>query len=216
MHGAGIGDGARSGIAFQRGASRIEISDFHIDGIKNSPIDMEPTGADPGTMEHLCIHHGVCDNSLGRTSIAFSIGGLSHAERVGHVRVSDVLVLEGRANILSTDDLHVDRLTVLSSAAYPADAHGATGHHAADHPSRQRHRQDVEADQNDTAITTIFPIISGNPGGICTFEGEATPETAVSAIQGCICISKAADSTRTYRKQTGTGNTGWSLVGAGV
>ncbi|MDA0166728.1 hypothetical protein OM076_41080 [Solirubrobacter ginsenosidimutans] len=367
MHGAGIGRGARSGIALQRGFSRIEISDFYIDGSKNSPIDMEPTGTDPGTMEHLSIHHGVCDNSLGRTSVAFSIGGLSHGPRVAHMRVADVLVLAGRVNILSTDDLHVDRLTVLSSEAYPADVHGPTvavrqinndlvlsnlhlertgtsakgnvldisnagnstfidgglflagvtgypiyvadsrnlrvrspriryeaaspaGKSALAVTALNRDADDVQidglevvsttgplraaidlasrgahsmanvrvggvscagaaasgvylsrgegsrldktplltaidngsgrtwkqVDQNDTAITTLFPIISGNPGGICTFEGEAAPESAVSAIQGCTCIFRAGDSTGTYRKQTGTGDTGWSLVPAGT
>jgi hypothetical protein len=367
MHGAGIGDGARSGIAIQRGVSRLEISDFHIDGTKNSPIDMEPSGADPGSMEHMSIHHGVCDNSLGRTSVAFSIGGLSHAERIGHIRVSDVLVLGGRVNILSTDDLHVERLTVLSSAAYPQDVNGATvtvrqinndlvlsnlhlertGTSAkgnvldisnagnstfidgglflagvtgypifvadsrnlrvrspriryeapapadksalalsalnrdADNPQidglevvsrtgKLRAAIDLVArgarsmanvrvngvscagaassgvylsrgeeslldktpllteidngtgrtwqqvDQHDTVIATIFPIIAGNPGGICTFEGEATPESAVPALQGCTCIKRAGDATRTYRKQSGTGNTGWSLVAAGT
>jgi hypothetical protein len=70
----------------------------------------------------------------------------------------------------------------------------------------------TQTDQNDNPITTVFPIISGNRGDICTFVGEATPEGAVTAIQGCICIRKNGDKTELLFKQTTTGNTGWVQI----
>jgi len=70
----------------------------------------------------------------------------------------------------------------------------------------------TQKDQNDNPITTVFPIISGNRGDICTFVGEATPEGAVTAIQGCMCIRKNGDTTELLFKQTTTGNTGWVQI----
>jgi hypothetical protein len=70
----------------------------------------------------------------------------------------------------------------------------------------------TQTDQNDNPITTVFPIISGNRGDICTFVGEVTPEGTVTAIQGCMCIRKNHDMTELLFKQTTTGNTGWVQI----
>lgn len=70
----------------------------------------------------------------------------------------------------------------------------------------------TQRDRNDNPITTVFPIISGNRGDICTFVGEATPEGAVTATQGCMCIRKNGDTTELLFKQTTTGNTGWVQI----
>jgi len=72
----------------------------------------------------------------------------------------------------------------------------------------------TQKDQNDNPITTVFPIISGNRGDLCTFVGEATPEGAVTAIPGCMCIRKNGDTTALFFKQTTTGNTGWVQITA--
>lgn len=116
MRMAGIGLGARSGVALQRGWKAVELGNFYIDGVKNSPIDMEPTGADPLPMAYLNIHDGIIDQSLGHSDVAFSIGGVSHGARAQHVRVSDVTVLEGRVVVLSTDNLRVKNMTVTATA----------------------------------------------------------------------------------------------------
>jgi hypothetical protein len=67
----------------------------------------------------------------------------------------------------------------------------------------------TQRDQNDNPITTVFPIISGNRGDICAFVGEATPEGALTAIQGCTCIQKNGDKVALFFKRTTTGTTGW-------
>ncbi len=67
----------------------------------------------------------------------------------------------------------------------------------------------TQKDQNDNPTSTVFPIISGNRGDICTLVGQATPEGAVTAIQGCTCIHRNADTTALLFKQTTAGNTGW-------
>ncbi len=43
---------------------------------------------------------------------------------------------------------------------------------------------------------------------------DATPEAAVSANIGSLCIDRIAGNL--YIKQTGTGNTGWNLLGSGI
>jgi hypothetical protein len=72
----------------------------------------------------------------------------------------------------------------------------------------------TQKDQNDNPITTVFPIVSGNRGDVCTFVGGATPEGAVTAIQGCSCIRKNGDTTGLFFKQATTGNTGWVQIAA--
>jgi hypothetical protein len=47
MRMSGIGRGSRSGVAIQRGWRAIELSNFYIDGVNNSLIDMEPSGKNP-------------------------------------------------------------------------------------------------------------------------------------------------------------------------
>ena len=67
-----------------------------------------------------------------------------------------------------------------------------------------------QVDHNDNPITTIFPTIAGNPGGVCEMVGQVPPEGAVSAIQGTIYTRQDGDATARYYKSAGTGNTGWS------
>jgi hypothetical protein len=67
-----------------------------------------------------------------------------------------------------------------------------------------------QADQNDNAITTVYPVIAGNPGGVCEMVGQTPPEGAVTAIQGTVYTHQDGDSSARYYKSTGTGNTGWS------
>lgn len=70
----------------------------------------------------------------------------------------------------------------------------------------------TQVNQGDNSINTVFPIISGNRGDICTFVGEATPEGALTAIQGCMCIRKNGDATELLFKRATTGNTGWVQI----
>jgi hypothetical protein len=357
MRMSGIGLGARSGVAFQRGWEAVELGNFYIDGVKNSPIDMEPTGDGPLHMARLSIHDGLIDQSLGHSPVAFSIGGVSHHARAQHIRVSDITVLEGRVVVLSTDDLHIKNMTVTATAQFaeplllvrqinndlrleqlylarqagsqngnvldienagnsttidggvflegadgypmtfdgtrnlrirgsrirydgtsPAGKAGinvvgsagdadnvqiddvqvtsstgklrsavslapraghsmtnlrianlhcagsaANGVYLSYHPLAKAdpsplisgidNRPDnvwKQADHNDNPITTIFPTIAGNPGGVCEMVGRVPPEGSVSAIQGTIYTCQDGDATARYYKSAGTGSTGWS------
>lgn len=117
MRMSGIGRGSRSGVAIQRGRRAIELGNFHIDGVKNSPIDMEPSGANPLSMAHLNIHDGFIDQSLGQSDVAVAISGISHGPRAQHVHVSDVTIVDGRVLVISTDGLRVRNVTVVAALA---------------------------------------------------------------------------------------------------
>jgi hypothetical protein len=67
-----------------------------------------------------------------------------------------------------------------------------------------------QVDHNDNPITTIFPTVAGNPGGVCEMVGQVPPEGSVNAIQGTIYTCQDGDATARYYKSAGTGNTGWS------
>lgn len=115
----GIGPGSRSGVAVQRGYSRIEIGHGYIRGAKNSPLDMESTGA--GTLEYPYLHHLVLDNSLGQTSSACSLSGINNGANVLHARIEDVTVLNGTVSISNTDDMHIKRMNVIATTPWAAD-----------------------------------------------------------------------------------------------
>jgi hypothetical protein len=354
MRMAGIGAGSRSGVAMQRGWSIVELGNFYIDGVRNSPIDLEPG---PGTMEYLNIHDGFIDQSLGQSDVACALGGQSHGRRAEHIRVSDVTVRAGRVVVMSTDDLLVKNISVVAeaqfaeplfevrqvnndlrlqglylqrlpgsvggnlldvenagnsttidggvflegAAGYPlvfdgtanlrvrgsriqydgasparhsgisvaatiGDADNAqidevqiasstgklgsavsllprAGHsmqnvrvtsvHSAGsalsgvylsyHPSATAdatpfiagidNRPDVvwkQVDQGDNPITSIYPVIAGNPGGVCEMTGQVPPEAAVPAVPGAIYVYQNGDATARYYKSAGVGKIGWS------
>src|SRR5262245_8244817 len=62
------------------------------------------------------------------------------------------------------------------------------------------------------AAGTVFPVLAGNKGGICTMVGTVAPDGVVTAMQGCEYIWQNGDSTTKHFKSTGTGSTGWSPV----
>ncbi len=115
------GRGARSGVSLQRGFRNVEIADFYIGGVRNSPIDMEPSAA--AAMDRLHIHDGVVDNTLGQTAHAISIGG--HQDGAGRVTpltgstLRNVVVLEGQVDILNTEGLALHGVTIYASGRGP-------------------------------------------------------------------------------------------------
>jgi len=113
--------GARSGVSLQRGFRNVEISDFYIGGVKNSPIDMEPTTA--AVMDRLHIHDGVVDNTLGQTAHAISIGGYEDGARqvtpLTRSTLRDLVVLEGQINIIDTESLALRNVTLYASGRGP-------------------------------------------------------------------------------------------------
>ena len=354
MRMAGIDVGSRSGVALQRGWSTVELGNFYIDGVRNSPIDLEPG---PGTMEYLNIHDGFIDQSLGQSDVACALGGQSHGRRAEHIRVSEVTVRAGRVQVLSTDDLLVMNMTVVAEARFaeplfevrqvnndlrlqdlylqrlPGSAAGGlldvenagnsttidggvfiqgaagyplrfdrtgnlrvrgsriqydgpspaghsgisaaalisdadnvqigevqiacstgklgsavslapragrsmqnvriTGVHSAGsaltgiylsyHPSAAAdttpliaaidNRPDAvwtQVNQDDNPITSIYPVIAGNPGSVCEMTGQVPPEGAVPAIPGTTYVYQNGDAAERYYKSAGAGTVGWS------
>lgn len=113
--------GARSGVSLQRGFRNIEISDFYIAGVKNSPIDLEPTAS--AAMDRLDIHDGVVDNTLGITAHAISIGGFEDGSRrvtpLTNSSLRNVVVLEGQVNVINTEALSLKDVTIYASGRGP-------------------------------------------------------------------------------------------------
>ncbi len=60
------------------------------------------------------------------------------------------------------------------------------------------------------AAALVYPVVSGNPKGVCGHVGSGTPEAFVTAKIGCTYqrLDGGANTTL-YVKETGTGNTGW-------
>jgi hypothetical protein len=67
-----------------------------------------------------------------------------------------------------------------------------------------------QVDQGDNPITSIYPVIAGNPGGVCEMTGQVPPEGAVPAVPGTIYVYQNGDATARYYKSAGTGKAGWS------
>ncbi len=128
MHGAGTvtstppngRTGSRSGVAFQRNFSRVTLDHFYIDGVQNSPFDMELTGTGTSN-EHLVVSDFIVDNTLSNTSAAMSLGGISAGDRVSYLTVRNGLVLGGAVNTLSTNYLTVQNLVIRASEEFAAD-----------------------------------------------------------------------------------------------
>ena len=353
--------GARSGIAIQRGYRNVEFAHFYIFGAQNSGIDMEPTGEN--IMDRAWFNDITVDNSAGNTGNAVSLGGVSHGARATNTRVHDIVVLGGRVNITSTDNMEVERLTVQTTLVAKSDPaislvsvrqvnndlvlkdlrierigtsapgncldiensgnrttvvggmflQGVTGYpiitdgctnlringpqiryeglapagkvgvrvsatladvanpqidnihvvsssgklqaavrfdgrvsraisnirvseiHSAGSATTgvtfskgtgatfdatpQLHGINngsdatwSQVDQNDNPITSIYPIIAGNRGGICTMIGQTDPEGAVAAMQGSEYIRQNGDTTTWWKKTANTTNTGWTRL----
>jgi hypothetical protein len=63
-----------------------------------------------------------------------------------------------------------------------------------------------------TAIGVVSPVIGGNKSGVCQLVGTVPPEGAVTAIQGSFYTKMNGNSTQTWVKTSGTGNTGWTQL----
>lgn len=66
------------------------------------------------------------------------------------------------------------------------------------------------------AVDETFPIIAGNRGGRTWQVGTAEPGALTSAVQGSRYTRQSGDGTTEWLKQSGTGSSGWALVGTGI
>ncbi len=112
----------RSGVSFQKGIRDALLSDFHIVGPKNSPLDMEPTS--DGALDNITITNGTIDNSEGDTFVAASFGGFEHKEShvttfLSHSRMVNVRIKRGQLRLLSTRGCTLDNVVIDSGGPHP-------------------------------------------------------------------------------------------------
>jgi hypothetical protein len=68
----------------------------------------------------------------------------------------------------------------------------------------------TQVDDGDDPITSISPVIAGNPGGVCEITGQVPPEGTVPAVPGTIYVYQNGDTAERYYKSAGSGKAGWS------
>jgi hypothetical protein len=117
----GAPDGCRSGVSFQKGIRDLLLTDFSIEGPKNSPLDMEPT-AHAG-MDNITIANGTIDNTKGKTWIAMSFDGFEDNGNVTsfltHSRVVNVKIRGGQLQVISTRGCTIDNVVIEASSGTP-------------------------------------------------------------------------------------------------
>lgn len=75
-----------------------------------------------------------------------------------------------------------------------------------------------QEDAGTNPLYTQFPIVAGNKTApTCFYEGDvADPNTLLSAVQGSAYTYRNGSNTDTWRKHTGTGNTGWLMANGNI
>lgn len=111
----------RSGISFQKGIRDLLLNDFHIEGPKNSCLDMEPTVANG--MDNITITNGTIDNKDGDTFIAASFDGFQSGANVTsfltHSRLVNVRIKGGQLQVVSTRGCTLDNVVIEAAANKP-------------------------------------------------------------------------------------------------
>jgi hypothetical protein len=165
-----LGGSARSGIAMQRGWRNVEFGQFAIDGVRNSEIDIEPSGGAP--MEHLSIHDALL-NHTGRSDVALSIAGINKTKQLAsHIRVSRVTVLGGSVGLRLTRNLAISDLTVITA------------------PKKRQAVLSVFNDNVDVRLTELHleRLAAGKPGNVLHVQNRIGPTTITDStiIQGTL------------------------------
>ena len=112
----GLGAGLRSGLSFQRGFQNVEVGNGHIEGAKNSPFEMEPSGV--GRLDNLIVHDLIINNVLGQTYAAAAFSGLS-TNPLTRSQMHNVIILQGSLFVQNTLNIVLDDVTIYSSGAGP-------------------------------------------------------------------------------------------------
>jgi hypothetical protein len=97
------GSGSRSCLEANRGVYGLFVSNFWMEGAKNSCIDIEKTVVAPNT--YMIIRDGVVKNT-GRTFIPVAIAGLA-ASPTDRNALRNVRIIDGQLNLLGNDQLDV-------------------------------------------------------------------------------------------------------------
>jgi hypothetical protein len=106
--------GCRSGVSFQKGIQDLLLTDFYIEGPKNSCLDMEPT-AHAG-MDNITITNGTIDNTKGTTWVAASFDGFEDNGNVTsfltHSRMVNVRIRGGQLQVVSTRGCTIENVVI--------------------------------------------------------------------------------------------------------
>ena len=102
------GGGARSCMEANRGVYGLFLSNFWMEGAKNSCIDIEKTVVAPNT--YMIIRDGVVKNT-GRTFIPVAIAGLA-ADPTDRNALRNVRIIDGQLNLLGNDQLDVTNVEI--------------------------------------------------------------------------------------------------------
>jgi hypothetical protein len=92
------------------------VGSGYIEGAKNSPFEMEPSGV--GRLDNLILHDLIINNELGQTYAAAAFAGLS-TNRLTWSQMHNAITLQG--SLLEQNTLHtmLDDVTIYSSGAGP-------------------------------------------------------------------------------------------------
>ncbi|MGN6106844.1 MAG: hypothetical protein ACTHU0_17175, partial [Kofleriaceae bacterium] len=172
----GLQQGSRSGVSLQRGFRSVEIGNGFIQGAKNSPFEMEPTGA--GINDDLLVHDLIVDNSGGRTRLAFTVAGTLENPLTGFA-LDNVTVLEGAVQCAHTVGMLCINLQIRTTGAAPSDLANASLFF-------------LDQDNRDAMISSLHlvrgpgspvgPLVTVMPGRQAT--GTITPVAGSALVDG--------------------------------
>lgn len=103
---------ARSGIELQRGYTDVRMSNFYIENCKDGEVNLEPTGV--GEMSHAVLENGLVvhdPTASGFSAMAWN-GNSASTTYNSRSRVSNVRVIDGQVQFLTTEFVDVDNLSI--------------------------------------------------------------------------------------------------------
>jgi hypothetical protein len=156
----GLRLGSRSGVSFQRGFQNVEVGSGYIEGAKNSPFEMEPSGV--GRLDNLIVHDLIINNVLGQTHAAVAFSGLS-TNRLTRSQMHNVIILQGSLLVQNTLNTVLDEVTIYSSGAGPmAGSSQALLQVSQPNTSPTLHNVNIVRDSGSTAgpLATIITGVS--------------------------------------------------------
>lgn len=116
------GGTARSGIELQRGYTDIRMSNFYIEHCKDGEVNLEPTAT--AEMSHAVLENGLVVHdpaALGFSAVAWN-GNSASTTYNSRSRLSNIRVIDGQVQLLTTEFVDVDNLSIELTNANAASA----------------------------------------------------------------------------------------------